>query len=357
VKFDGHVRRKVLTPVLCLGLVALLIGIYANSRKPASPHGQSGSAFATNGVGVAAFADLGKRFNHQVSKRQYDLGEKVALQPDATLVVFDSVLVASDIDAVEQFVRGGGRLVAGGREDWINQLWSRLGGGTLETGLDLSDGSQSPQLVPISVEPPQTSFPESPASEFDTSAKTVAVHPFETFFAISQGQQTTPIFTAVKSQQAALVQGLASGAGAMFVVRNSSLFSNALLDQADNAALAIDLLGKPGRSVVFAEAAHGYRIGKNPASGLPSDWKWFLWGLVFAVVLWMISVGRRNGPPERPDRELPPARRDYVEALSIGLTRSLKSQRTNKKRSKSQQSPGPETTPSPNTIERPHSHV
>jgi hypothetical protein len=54
-------------------------------------------------------------------------------------------------------------------------------------------------------------------------------------------------------------------------------------------------------------------------------WKFALAGLALAVIVWMLAVGRRLGPPEPAARDLPPPRRAYVEALTTTLARTKRS--------------------------------
>ncbi len=55
---------------------------------------------------------------------------------------------------------------------------------------------------------------------------------------------------------------------------------------------------------------------------MPGRW-WTAFGLLaLATLVLMIASGRRFGPPQASERELPPPRRAYVEALGTTLART-----------------------------------
>jgi hypothetical protein len=108
------------------------------------------------------------------------------------------------------------------------------------------------------------------------------------------------------------------GSGQVVALADASILHNRHLDDADNAALAVSLVGQ-GRAVVFDEASHGYGAG---ASGLPGRWVRFLIAATLAVLVWMWTEAKRLGPPEDVARPLPPARREYVDALAVSLSRT-----------------------------------
>jgi hypothetical protein len=110
------------------------------------------------------------------------------------------------------------------------------------------------------------------------------------------------------------------GEGRVVALADASPLHNRHLDEADDAALALGTAGEPGRRVVFEEAVHGY--GSGGASVLPANWSRALLTATIAVLLLMWTAARRLGPPEQPDRELPPARRQYVDALAVSLSRT-----------------------------------
>jgi hypothetical protein len=111
------------------------------------------------------------------------------------------------------------------------------------------------------------------------------------------------------------------GRGRLLALADSSPLQNTGLRRADNAALALRLAGPEGRPVVFAESVHGF-APRSGLAALPGRWQVALGGLLLAALLGLLALGRRFGPPERADRELPPPRRAYVDAVAATLRRT-----------------------------------
>jgi len=109
------------------------------------------------------------------------------------------------------------------------------------------------------------------------------------------------------------------GQGEIWFLADASLLTNEYLALADNATVGIELAGD--RPVIFAEGVHGY--GANTGySAIPTQWKWALLLIGVAALAYIWSRARRFGPPDIDERELPPARAQYVEALSTTLERT-----------------------------------
>jgi hypothetical protein len=103
-----------------------------------------------------------------------------------------------------------------------------------------------------------------------------------------------------------------------------SVITNAYLARADNAALGLSLAGDDGR-IVFLEGVHGYKKAGEDGGGMsaiPSRWKYALLVFAAAAIVFAWARGRRLGPAHRPRRDLPPARAEYVDALSGTLART-----------------------------------
>jgi len=112
------------------------------------------------------------------------------------------------------------------------------------------------------------------------------------------------------------------GAGTVFALADPSPLQNRLLDRWDNAAFGLQLAGA-GRRVAFLESYHGY--GRSSGLGaLPLAWKLLLSGLALASIVYLFARGRRLGPPETTERELPPPRREYVDSLAGVLARTTR---------------------------------
>jgi hypothetical protein len=103
------------------------------------------------------------------------------------------------------------------------------------------------------------------------------------------------------------------------LLANKLAISNQGLDRVDDALFALDLAGKPGTTVVFDEYDHGFGRTGSGLAGLPLRWRVGLGILLLALLLWMVSAGRRFGPTQALDRGLPPPRVAYVEAMGAAL--------------------------------------
>jgi Domain of unknown function (DUF4350) len=103
------------------------------------------------------------------------------------------------------------------------------------------------------------------------------------------------------------------------LVASSTFLTNAWLDQADNAAFALNLAGPSNRAVVFDEYAHGYGRTGTGLSGLPLWWRTGLALALAAILAWMLSAARRFGPVQKPERDLIPARVEYADAMATAL--------------------------------------
>ena len=66
---------------------------------------------------------------------------------------------------------------------------------------------------------------------------------------------------------------------------------------------------------------HGYGTSRGLAA-IPDRWKVALLLVAVAALAFVWSRARRFGPPDRAARDLPPARAEYVQALSITLERT-----------------------------------
>jgi hypothetical protein len=111
------------------------------------------------------------------------------------------------------------------------------------------------------------------------------------------------------------------GRGAAILVPDAEPLRNRSLAHGDHAAEAVTLAGPPARRVAFVESVHGYREETGLAA-LPGRVQTCLLLLGLAALAFLISRGRRLGPPEAQARALPPPRRAHVEALAAALSRT-----------------------------------
>jgi Domain of unknown function (DUF4350) len=292
------------SPWIAVGVVAALLiaanlGLRQLDRATRGPGGPPSSSYATQPAGAAAYAELLERYDHPVIRLREPLAE-AGLDPATTLVVLEPRgLEQEDGDAVGRFVRDGGRLVYGGRP---------RAGLLDELGVDLA---LRPSAGVVAV-PVGTGLP---------GVRQVATTGEGAWLDGTSGAQIpSNSLLQSASRTGALLVEQPVGSGTALLLADPSPVQNRLLGLADNAALGLALAGDR-RPVVFAESVHGY----GPDSGLgavPTRWWWVFGGLVLAAVVLALSRGRRLGPPERPDRELPPARVEFAEALATQLAKA-----------------------------------
>jgi hypothetical protein len=249
-----------------IGIVAVLVAFnlllrLLGSFTGGTPGGPTGSSYATAPRGVAAYASL---LRHAEQSR--DLPHQATLDPADTVMLLQPQFVAKrDTQALDEFVRRGGRLVTAGNAPTVAapRVQRALGFTLLTAG---------------------------------------------------RAQKTSRSFVVVRHL----------GRGTVVALADASPLENRLLDRRDNAAFGLRIAGT-NRRVVFLESYHGYGHSSGLAA-LPLAWKLLLPGLALAALVYMVARGRRFGPAERPDRELPPPRREYVDSLAAVLARTPRAQ-------------------------------
>jgi hypothetical protein len=280
-----------------LGVLALLVLLEAIGALLPAPSGPRSSSYATATNGAAAYAELLQRTGHPVTRVRGRL-DTTPLDPGATLVVLDpDVIVAPEATALKRFVTAGGRLVIGARHPgtWLREVIDRPPGWS-------GDG-------------PRTAAPAPGASP--------ELHGVGSVRSAGDGSWREPgsAHPLLHGSGGTLAVGRAVGRGQLFLLADPSPLQNRLLGNADDAALGAALAGDPGRPVAFLESVHGYGRGRG-LGALPDRWLWALAGLVLAALLWLAAHVRRLGPPELEGRELPPARRIYIDAIATLLART-----------------------------------
>lgn len=285
-----------------VGLVAVvfalnLAAIAAGSLDPGSPGGPPSSSYSTADAGVGAYADLLEDRGHTVRRQRGSLANAV-LRPGETLVLLDPEdLPPGEVGAVRRFVSDGGRLVAGAHAPgWL--------AGLLEDGpgwTDRAPDGEDRPFVPV----PEVRGVERVAAPGSGSWE----EPGRTLPVLGTSSRTLLVVTDL-------------GEGRVALLADTSALRNAWFDQGDNAALGVALVGEePAGTVVFAEGVHGFGADRGLAA-IPSRWRWALALAGVAGLVWVASRVRRLGPPERPSRDLPPPRREFVDAVAAALGRS-----------------------------------
>jgi hypothetical protein len=277
-------------------LLAFSLLVLAIDRLAPQPEGPDSSAYATAPAGLAAYADLLARNGGRVERRRRPVREGM---PPArgTLVVLDPRAVELDeAGAIADWVRGGGRLVIGGRHgvEWL--------AGRLDEPLpSRADGEA--RSARVLAPAPETAGVRSVRAVAGGELRDVG--------------GALPLLGPPGAPLAAVTR---VGRGRVVVLADASPLQNRGLAREDNAAFALALATR-GAPVTFLETVHGY--GASTGLGaLPASARWGLLGLLLAGLAFVWSRARRLGPPEDTERPLPPPRADYVDALAGSLART-----------------------------------
>jgi hypothetical protein len=278
----------VVAAIIGLNLVARGLDEAVGGNEPS---GRPGSSYATTAEGLAAYATLLTRYDHTVS---FQRGKLVDDPPptDSTVFVMDpEVLTEEDAGVLLTFATNGGRLVIGGPSPFYLS--------------NLRD--QPPAWSPVGYSTWDANAPELGG---DVTIETAA------YGSWTEPGSSRPV---VRDHRAALVTTERVGVGEIWFVADPSFVTNEFLAREDNATVGIELAGD--RPVIFAEGVHGFGETRG-FSAIPTNWKWalFLLGVAALALVW--SRARRFGPPNVDARDLPPARSEYVEALSTTLERT-----------------------------------
>jgi hypothetical protein len=282
--------------VIALNL-ALLIGDALIDTEQV--RGPAGSSYVTTNSGTAAWYELLNRTGHEVSRLRAPMDATI-LDPGATMVILEpssGALDEAQLLVVRQFISSGGRLVAGGAfPEWLNDLLDA------DAGWRVAGAAQANAT--------------GPALEV-THVETIVAEGIGAWSELPPG--ATPVVVDEDDTPVAAV--LSAGRGTIVLLADPSALFNGVLDRADNAAFALGISGEDGRAVIFNEYVHGYQDGAGVAA-IPAGWRWGF-GLGFvALVIYLVAIGRRLGPPEEPEREFPPSRREYLDAVAGTLARS-----------------------------------
>jgi hypothetical protein len=279
-----------------VAVVALNVALsLLHSLLGGTPGGPASSTYATGPSGAAAYAALLARDGHPI-ERLREPPAAARLAPASTVILLDpqTALAPADADALRRFASAGGRLLLGGATgSWLARIvtdppaWSPAGAGVAGT------------LAPLSELAGVTRVGAAASGSW-------------------QGGSALPLLGA---GERALLSLAAVGAGQVWLLADAAPLQNRELGSADDAALGLALAGPRGRPVVFLESYHGYGSASGYAA-IPARW-WLAFALLFiAALTLMLASGRRLGPPQASERQLPPARWEYVESLAGILERS-----------------------------------
>lgn len=278
------------------GAIALLGLGWAVSWLTREPSGPPSSTYATTPAGAAAYADLLSRFGHPVRRLRTSLADS-DLRPGETVILLDGKrLSAADNLATRRFLDSGGRLVVAGEPPagLLARLMDKAASWAIEGQVLVQPVGDAPEVESL------------------RTVRTRGVGVFE------DPGSATPM---LKTDDNIVAAAATVGEGRLVLVADASPFQNRLLSRADNAAFAVAVAGGPNRPVAFVENVHGYGEAIGLAA-LPGRWWWVLGGVVIAALALMWARGARLGPAEEVERDLPPPRLAYVEALGASLART-----------------------------------
>lgn len=282
-----RIGLTVLGAVIVVDLALYVLGTLTGG----TPGGPDSSSYATGKTGVGAYAELLGRRGHVVDGFR-QTPHAARLDPAHTVVLLDPPGVAQrDVAALQAFVAAGGRLVASrGSTPWLGRLLHQPPtGDTVGVTTAAAHGLAGVHTV-----------------------QTAATN------AWTRSGSTRPL---VEDAGRIVLAGATLGRGRVFLLADPSPLQNRLLSERDNAALGLALAGPRERTVDFLETYHGYGRSSGLAA-LPFAWKLLLGGAGLAALVYMIARGRRFGPPESVERDLPPSRFEYVEALGAVVART-----------------------------------
>jgi hypothetical protein len=287
--------RVVIGVVLAVVVANLAARALDQSVGGSAPGGAPASSYATASNGLAAYAELLARAGHPVTRHRGALADGDVPTTSTLMILDPDFLTPNDAGVALQFVVNGGRLVIGGNDPnrYLRMLRDR---------------------------PPTWSATVGTSEYTDTTA------PFEDIREVTTNANGawTKMGTSlplVGTTTDALLTQEQVGQGQMLFIADVSPLSNELLATSDNAGFGVLLAGDDGRPVVFDEGVHGYGQSRGIAA-IPTRWKYALGVLALAALVLLWARARRLGPPEDAARELPPPRREYVDALAATLQRT-----------------------------------
>jgi Domain of unknown function (DUF4350) len=278
---QGRAVFAIVTLVAVLNAVAV-----AGDALFPSPEGPRSSAFATAPEGAAAWAELARRSGIEVRMLRSRPADDT-LPAGGTVVMLDPQdVTGGQVRALRRFAERDGTVVAGGREPeaWLHEL----------------------------VDDPPRWEDEAPRNASAQAGDAERVHTAGEgrWASTTRGRELVSGPTVVERD---------AGRGRIVLVADPSPLQNRLLDQADNAALALALPGEG--PLTFVESVHGYGTATGLAA-LPARFKWALILLALSGLALIAARWPRLGPPAERERPLFPPRRAYVDALAATLARS-----------------------------------
>src|SRR5690606_16385928 len=256
--------------------------------------GPDGSSYVTTPDGAAAVEGLLDRLGVATVRIRRPLDE-IELDPAGTLLALDvssSPYTSSELEAIDEFMAAGGRLVVAGQAEFGERLfpdaprWRTAG----------ADSAQSVGDVAVVGE-------EVRLGRFGSFEVTAADAPF-----LTDGNTVIGVSRRV-------------GRGTFVWIADSFPFHNGGIGRGRNAVAVVGMID-PAGPVYFDEYRHGYRDDASLWDVIPSGWQTALLLGAVVVALALVAYGRRFGPPYDLERRLPPGRETYLESVAGILSRA-----------------------------------
>lgn len=293
---EGRRTRRILLwlAVLIVGLNVLLwvIGRFSAEGGVTGP---VGSSYVTTRSGAAAIEGSLQRLHLPTDQLRRPLDE-VGLDPDGTLVISDvgaAEYTSSELNAVDAFLRDGGRVVVAGSADMVDRLidgaptWRAAGRAQATIVGDLLDPA-----------------PADPV-------------PLSGLGSLEIDEDDEPFLVAQDGTVVGASREVGDGTF-VWLADSYPLHNEGLADAAVTMVAMLDPFGP----VMFDEYRHGYSDGGGAWAVIPDRWRLALLLGGGAALLALIGYGRRFGPPYDLQRRLPPGRETYLEAVAGILARS-----------------------------------
>ena len=290
------VWRAAVSVVAGVIVVGALLQLTSAVTEGSTPNGPASSSFSPAGNGLEAFGELLSRSGRHVVELTAPLTDSQIAGGSTLVIAAPQYWTSGAIGVVQSVLSSAGRVVVMGKPP-AGLLGAVIAGSyptwsSAESGTSASTGD-GPFVYGVSQV--RSSGPGIWSSSGDTNPVLISDNGF----------------LAVSAQ----VDG-----GTLVLLATPAPVSNELIGEADNAAFALDIGGSAGSKVFFDEYDHGYGHPGGGYGGLPRDWKAALLLGLIAVLVWMWSASRRLGPPEDPERLLPPPRIRYVDAMATMLS-------------------------------------
>jgi hypothetical protein len=288
--------RSVIVVVIAIVIAGVLIRLASAVTEGSAPQGPQSSSFSPTAEGLEAYSQLLGQSGARVEQITSPLSGQTFTAGTTLVVAAPTSWQPSSSKSLDKLLLQGGRVVLAGEPPT----------GLLET-----------LLVG-----PMPTWSATPISMAESSGGSPLVSGIEKVVSSGPGSwlQTGETQTLLSGGGRYLALTQRVGKGTLVLLASVAPLQNRLIGQADNAAFGLDIGLSGEKAVAFDEYDHGFGQVGGGVGGLPRYWRAGLLLALAAVVLWLLSAVRRFGPPEDPERLLPPPRVAYVDALATLLS-------------------------------------